>query len=578
MIKVTTKIQLWTSLIIVLVTLVSDIVAFTYFSGIMVRQEYESERDKIRLLSNQLTYIMEDIEKFALSIAIDEDVQDYLQGKQDSSVTLQKQLGVWEVQRDYIFNMVIHKDDEIILSDPVMISGISRELYKSLMSHTLSYDDETKQTLTFLPEISDIRRLNEEHRLISCVVNIYHMSKYKMKLGQLIINLNYDKIIELIQKNADTAGFEQLFWVSAENELYFVKDNDDTKQEMTDRIMEQLENSSSEAFALDRRYVVVGKEKISGWKFISITDLLTIYGRISYILLFFVIMGVFSVFAGWITINRICSKIMQPISVLEKHMQKVTLDSMEYEPVLIETGDEFEILARGYNSMMERISSYVESSMLYEREKKETEMELLLAQINPHFIYNTLNTIIYLSANKDYEAITSVTRSFITLLQDSIKINSRGMLVLIRDEAEVVRGYLELQRNRYRDRFDVDIEVDESAMDRQILRAVLQPLVENSLIHGIFPKGEKGHLQIRILDGQSHLTCVVEDNGCGMSREQIRDIENGMIREKQRGVYSIGLNNIRKRLELVYGTDYEFHISSEPGRFCRIELKIPIKE
>lgn len=575
--KISTKITIWICTVMIFILLVSNMSAYVYFSKILLAKEYDNEKDKIELIMNQMDYIVEDIERFALAIAIDEDIQHYLTGKNKGIHQLEKKLGRWEVQRDYIFNLVLkNNDDEILLSDSLMISGISRHMYKSFMGDTLNCELEENQLYSFLPEIHAVNRLNNQNNILSFVMNVNHLEKYKSRLGQLIINLDYDKILDIITRNLKTVNFEKFYWVSEEGQILYPKEVKKEESEFMGEIYGRIQQNRNRQFEMADHYIVTGEETTSGWKYISITSMENIRKRIHYIFYFFLITGFLFSAAGAIGIERMIRRLMRPVTELKENMDGIKKDEFTYRPLVIQTQDEFQILADGYNDMMQRIQSYIDKSILYEKEKKQMEINLLLAQINPHFIYNTLNTIIYLSYKGETKNIAEVTRSFISLLQDSVKIHDGGLFSEVRDEVEVVKSYLEIQKKRYVNKFDAVIHVDEEASQLKILRSILQPIVENSLIHGIFCSKRKGELRIKIYRDGNALICIVEDNGVGMPAEKVEEIMERKSRAKQGGVYSIGLNNIMERLDLVYGSSYSFTINSEAGAFSRFTIQIPI--
>lgn len=575
--KISTKITLWICAVLILILLISNISAYFYFSKILLNKEYDNEKDKIELIMNQMDYIVEDIERFALSIAIDEDIQSYLAGNNKDIHQLEKKLGRWEVQRDYIFNLVLkNNDEEIILSDSLMISGISRHMYKSFMGDTLDCVLEEKQQHTFLPEIHTINRLNNQNNILSFIMNVNHLEKYRVKLGQLIINLDYDKILDIITRNLRAVNFEKFYWVSQEGEILYPKEAEGKEAEFMQEIYRYIRKNQSRQFEMSDNYIVAGEEKTSGWEYISVTSIENIRERIHYIFYFFLITGFLFSAVGALGIEHMIRRLMRPVTELKENMDRIKKDEFAYQPLVIQTQDEFQILADGYNDMMQRIQSYIEKSISYEKEKKQMEINLLLAQINPHFIYNTLNTIIYLAYKGESMNIAEVTRSFISLLQDSVKIHDGGLFSEVQDELDVVRSYLGIQEKRYINKFDAVILMEEGISHVKILRSIVQPIVENSLLHGIFCSDRKGHLQIEIRRKDKMLICVVEDNGVGMSKEKIREILERKSCSKQGGVYSIGLNNIMERLNLVYGDSYSLEIESEEGKFCRFQIQVPI--
>jgi two-component system sensor histidine kinase YesM len=205
-----------------------------------------------------------------------------------------------------------------------------------------------------------------------------------------------------------------------------------------------------------------------------------------------------------------------------------------------------------------------------------------MAQINPHFIYNTLHTIIYMAKKIEATDIVDMTRSFISVLHDAVKISDGRLFVSLKQELDVVDKYLIIQKYRYRDRFAVEYELDESLDDCLVPKTILQPLVENSLLHGILPTAKAGRIKISTIAGNESMTIQIEDDGAGMSREAIdklmnenQDMQASAI-HTDNAMRSIGLPNVHQRIQYLCGEKYGLAIDSEPGRFTRISISLPI--
>lgn len=573
--KISTKITLGICIILIVSLFFSNIISYVYFSKKMLNQEFERENEKLTMLTNQVNYLINDLVSFSLSIAMENDVQNYLLGEESIENELENRLDMLGVQRDYIFNIVLKNESEgILLSKSTQTSGISQSLYRELLGNTLECDLGPSELYTFLPDISGISQLNNQNRILTFIMKVNHLKKYNVPLGQIIINIDYDKFLNIILKNLDSVDFENLYWLTREGSLLYA--SDDISESLLSTFRKVVTPSNSPGTVINGSYIVCTQEPASQWKFISATPVDSLRDRISYIVYFFLIIAAFISLGSAIWIRHMIRRFLRPLSEIEHNMNNFQNDYFDYKPLHIYTADEFETLAEGYNNMMERIQNYIANSVKYEQEKKNLEMSLLVAQINPHFIYNTLNTIIYLSYNKDTDKIIDVTRSFITLLQDSVRINEDGFFSTVREEICIVKSYLDIQQNRYKNKFDVSFFISEDCLNQKIMRSMLQPIVENSLLHGIFPKSSVGHIDITITLEDNFLICAIEDNGVGISKDKIHDILSGNRSFKHDGVYSIGLNNILERLQLLYGNNYEFHIESQPGSYCRISIHMPV--
>ena len=557
--------------------MVSSIGACGYCMNVLLDKEYGNEKDKIELIMNQMSYLIEDLEKFGLSIAIDEDIQAYLKGENVEIHQIEKKLGMWEIQRDYIFNLTLTDNEgELVLSDSLRMSGISAHMYRELLGETLENEVDKNKLFKFDSEIRTVQRLTNNNKILSVVMNVYHLGKYQSKLGTLVINLDYDKLSEVILTNLQTVTIEQFYWVGqADGETFFPADISEETSAYIRKISAYMKKRPDNCGRYKSDYIVVREMEDSDWIFLSVTSMADIWKRVLYISGYFLMAGIPLGIIGMLIIKRVVRYHMRPMAELKESMDRIRQDNFEYIPIHIHTQDEFQLLAEGYNNMMERIQSYIIKSVESEKEKKQLEMDFLLAQINPHFIYNTLNTVIYLAYDEDTEGIISMTRSFISLLQNSVRIHEGGLLSTVQEELYIVQTYLNIQHKRYINKFEEIFEVDEEILKKKIMRALLQPIVENGLLHGIFCKEGKGELRLSVRGSENGILCAIEDNGPGMAAEKIQEILNGKYKQKSGGVYSIGLKNIQERLKLIYGETCSLTINSKEGEFFCIEIYVP---
>lgn len=227
-------------------------------------------------------------------------------------------------------------------------------------------------------------------------------------------------------------------------------------------------------------------------------------------------------------------------------------------------------LSRGMTGMLARIRELIASVRTKEEQKRRIELNWLQAQINPHFMYNTLFSIqCMVDMHRNQEAGRMLT-TFIQILRSSL--SSPNEMVTVRSQMESLRQYVELQKFRYGDSFDALIEFDEQAADCLIPKLLVQPLVENSLMHGIDMDAGNGVITV-VARRQGDTVCIqVEDNGAGMSADRIRQI---MDSQTDDGRPHLGVRNVHERIRLYYGEPWGLQIESTPGQGTRITLRIP---
>jgi two-component system sensor histidine kinase YesM len=234
--------------------------------------------------------------------------------------------------------------------------------------------------------------------------------------------------------------------------------------------------------------------------------------------------------------------------------------------------DEIGQLTESFNIMISEIEQLVDEKYRLGKEVKQLELKALQAQINPHFLYNTLDLINWMSLKYEAEEIRAVVNALSRFYKLSL---GRGEdTVRLRDEIEHARAYVQIQNMRYEDSIRLEVDVPEELLDCPILKLVAQPLVENAILHGIMLKpDEKGTIRISAaLDGPA-LVVSVEDDGAGMSEETLRSVMSGTLQSADHHGY--GVRNIHERLFLNYGEGYGLVFASAPGAGTRVEIRVP---
>lgn len=274
---------------------------------------------------------------------------------------------------------------------------------------------------------------------------------------------------------------------------------------------------------------------------------------------------------GGILATSITRAMYKPIKNMTDTVEKVSKGDLSLR-VDVTTEDEIGTLCREFNNMLDNLEDLIARVIEEERLKKDAELEALQYQITPHFMYNTLNSIKYAALIKGEKELGGLIGDFVELLQASI--NKKGTFISVADELHILKNYIHLQEFRYQGGFDVEYDISQEAYGCYIPRLILQPLVENSILHGIDMKGGNGRLVIRGRVDGTRLTLSVIDNGRGMSREQIQALLSSKAK-KTNGLSAIGVPNVRERLELYYeeegGIIYE---SSESGTIASIFLPV----
>lgn len=239
---------------------------------------------------------------------------------------------------------------------------------------------------------------------------------------------------------------------------------------------------------------------------------------------------------------------------------------------------EISALATGFNQMMDELEQALRDKMDSELSAKdaeiharELELNLLQQQIKPHFLYNSLRTIQYMIIMGDASAARMV-ELLITLFRTGI--NAENMMITVGEEIEHVTAYIEIQKIRFRDQFDVQIDVEEGLRQEAMLKLLLQPLVENAINHGIRERNDYGHICITGRRVGQQIRFEVKDDGVGIPEEKLHALQTSLASTS--GHVSVGIFNVNERIRLRYGPAYGLTIDSTPGKGTVVTVMFPV--
>jgi len=267
---------------------------------------------------------------------------------------------------------------------------------------------------------------------------------------------------------------------------------------------------------------------------------------------------------------RVARRITGPISVLSRKAQQ--FGSGDFTPTPVETHiTELQTLDTGFNDMARRVDALMAKQIEDQRSLHRAELELLQAQINPHFLYNTLDSIAILAESDRGEDVVTMVTSLSTFFRNSLN-KGRDVLTL-GAECSQVTSYLEIQQIRYSDILRYEISIPESLMDCMVPKLILQPLVENALYHGIKNRRGRGMITVTGEEKDGQLLLKVTDNGAGMDEEQVRILQAGLYEDKHTG---LGLVNVHKRIRLYCGEPYGLSFESSVGKGSTVSVLLPM--
>lgn len=399
-----------------------------------------------------------------------------------------------------------------------------------------------------------------------------------------LLNGNYDKRLGMIVFLMKASKFSSYLADSAitENEQLFLIDRNnvviagDGEQEFRHLEEENLESTQD-------RFIQAVDQKETGWRIVSIIPVRELYSGMTIVRGSILVIYLFTL-GGLVLLLFFCYFIIiRPIRRVDLFVK----NNVAYPTrrLTVEGTDEISVLAGNLNHMLDEkdeMSEQLRQSqrILYETELTKHQMQLLAYrnQINPHFLYNTFECIRAMALYYDADEIAEITMALSRIFRYSIKGEN---VVTVSEEMENIREYAKIIHYRFGGRIRVDIQMEKEAEDMELIKLILQPIVENSIFHGLEQKLEDGRVTVKAECYQeTRLRFTVEDDGCGMEQEAVDKLMYQMKRQslhRSSSKDSIGLANIYQRLQLYYGESAVFRMNSTPGKGTKVEIIIPYR-
>jgi two-component system, sensor histidine kinase YesM len=311
----------------------------------------------------------------------------------------------------------------------------------------------------------------------------------------------------------------------------------------------------------------------SSWKMVSLIPMSALLKNLNSTLTMTIIVIISCLIISLIMALFISSALTSPIKKLLASMQKVKSGSFK-EKVSFKYKDEIGMLGAEYNDMIDNIKTLIDKVYKLQIKEKEAELKALQAQINPHFLYNTLDTIFWKAEKSNQKDISDMVYALSRLFRITL---SRGNeFIFLRSEKEFIEHYLLLQSKRFKHKLSYKINISDSILDYTIPKLIIQPFVENSITHATEGDNDMSFIEISGRLCSDKLVFIVEDNGCGMSEETINLLLSNKLSEDKNLQGSYAIRNVNQRLALYYNNNYVLNISSKLGQGTKVEIEIPL--
>ncbi len=391
----------------------------------------------------------------------------------------------------------------------------------------------------------------------------------------LFVDLNFSSISDLCEKTSlGTKGY--VYIMDGEgNLIYHPRQRLIYSGLLEEEFTPDMQQEEEVVFSEDgQKLYTISRSEVTGWTMVGVTYLDEMMSRTNRLRNLFYLMAVVLVGVALTLSIFLTDMVTKPLRKLRETMKAVEDGNFDVEIKEPDTGDEISDLFRSFRSMILKIRELIEQNNAEQLEKRKSELNALQAQINPHFLYNTLDSIIWMAEGGNRRDVVLMTSSLAKLLRKSI--SNKNEMVTLEEEIEYTRSYLTIQKMRYVDKLEYEIEVEPAIQRIEVVKLIIQPLVENAIYHGIKYKEGKGIVRVEGGFGENGIVLRVIDNGVGMTKEQLSHVFDE--RETDTRKNGVGVLNVHRRIQLHYGIEYGLSFESTVGEGTTVHIHLPLPE
>ncbi len=556
---------------LIIVFLIIFIAMIQNFRHTLHKQYGESEKQSVEVIGNNIDYILNSVENLSNSIISNQELIDSI--KQGEKQRLADKL--------YSFYISSNDIEGIYVITPSGYQQVGAELKDGVKSFPrYELDDSSGEIVWFPTTKKNVKILSGsmKKRYFSMgrkIIDVYSLKE----LGYINIELDESVLAGafsgLQEENSkmlicDTSG--NIIASSADDFTPMNKNN-------TSYFDTMISDGNPNYISYNedgKKYVAIYSSFNYGkWYIVKTVPEAVLYKDLNRMLLYTILGGIISLLVMLNVAFIYSRKITRPIEVMMHQMKKVEAGNLDVR-VECNVYNELDDLSDSFNQMVNQIKKLMDDIVAVEHNKNELELEVLHAQINPHFLYNTLNTIRWMAKIKGEDSIAEALVALVKLLRVSISFGNN--MILLQDEIAYIENYLLIQKLRFNQLFEIHYDIQEEHKRLYIPKLILQPIVENSLIYCI-DEAEKREepilIQIYTQEKEDHIEIIVKDNGGGIEKEIL---DNILKQEQNINRFSkVGLNNVNQRLKLYLGEAYGLQIVSSVGEGTTVIISIPNK-
>lgn len=567
------SIQFFISSSIMLITIIAML-----FVGIMLYSKFNKSAEQNAIISTRqvIDQVNLNLDYYLRSMMeISDSLNDLIYYKQDiNEKKLIEQMNViLGTRKDIVSLNIFSKDGQIVVGSPsYKIKKDVNIIQQDWFSEPIN---EPANLYFSSPHVQNI--FEKQHSwVVSLSREITFYKNNKKEQGVLLVDMNFSALDQLCRK-ARLGKKGYIYLVDSRGNIVYHPQqqliNASLKSENVIEVMKHISGIYFDKFEGENRLITIQTVNYCRWRIVGIAyidEIVTTRKEIAIFIGWTLLFG--TLFVIFIS-AFISAKISKPIKELEKSMKMVEEGMLDIS-INIKGEAEVAKLAGTFNMMLTRIRYLMEQIVLEQESKRKAEFEVLQAQINPHFLYNTLNSVVRMvESGKKEDAIIMIT-SLSKLFRISI---SKGRnIITIQEELEHASNYMIIQKIRYKNKFRFEIEAQEAVLQCKTVKLILQPIIENAIYHGIEYMVDEGFIKVSAEIVNEKLLLQVSDNGSGMRPETVENILTARSESKE-GV-GVGVKNVHERIQLCYGKEYGLEFISEVDQGTIVKIWLPLTD
>ena len=485
---------------------------------------------------------------------------------------------LYENNRDSLVSIaVFSQEGQLIAAAP--LAGLKASVFPHRETWFTTAMDQIENLHFSTPHVQNLFE-DPDHRyrwVVSLSRQVELTRKGSIESGVLLVDMNFSGIEQICKDVTLPYSQGYLYLIDGSGELIYhprqqliyaglLEENNLSAADYSD-------GTHTETFQGQRRSVTVKTVGYTGWKLVGVVPRANMLDNYGQLMLFFLFVVFFSIFLLVFANLRLSEWITAPMKQLDRAVKELE-SGREQVDFTVDGPYEVEHLSRSIQSMVSTLRHLMDDIMEQEAQKRRSELDVLQSQINPHFLYNTLDSVVWMTENGRTEdavvMLTALARFF------RISLSRGSNIIPLADELEHARHYLTIQKMRYKNKFSAQISAEDGVESLYTIKLIIQPILENAIYHGMAYADGDGEIQIHAFREGEDVLIEVTDNGPGMPEELVEQLlsPNGPAVSGAKGS-GIGFRNVHQRIQLTFGPDYGLTILSEPDSGTTVRIRLP---